>query len=129
MPSTVSIAKQNVGKGKPLFLIAGPCAIESEQLCLQIAERLKQLSQELDIPVVFKASFDKANRQSMSSFRGPGLQEGLDILAKVREKTGLAILSDVHEVQQVEAAGKVLDIIQIPAFLCRQSDILYEAGF
>ena len=128
MPSTVSIAKQNVGKGKPLFLIAGPCVIESAQLCLQIAERLQQLARELNIPVVFKASFDKANRSSVSSFRGPGLAEGLDILAEIREKTGLAILSDVHEVQQVEAAGKVLDIIQIPAFLCRQSDILYAAG-
>ena len=128
MSVSCHIGPYTVGQGEPLLLIAGPCAIESAKVCLEIAEHLKQLAQDLNIPVVFKASFDKANRQSVSSFRGPGLAEGLDILAKIREKTGLPVLSDVHEVQQVGPAGEVLDIIQIPAFLCRQTDLLNAAG-
>ena len=128
MPATCTVGQYIVGQGQPLFLIAGPCVIESAQLCLEIAERLRQLAQNLNIPVVFKGSFDKANRQSISSFRGPGLKKGLDILAKVREKTGLPVLSDVHEVHQAAPAGEVLDIIQIPAFLCRQTDLLRAAG-
>ena len=128
MSATCSLGQHTIGRGEPLLLIAGPCAIESAGVCLEIAEHLKQLGQELNIPVVFKASFDKANRQSVGSFRGPGLAEGLDILAKVRETTGLPVLSDVHEVHQVGPAGEVLDIIQIPAFLCRQTDLLNAAG-
>ena len=128
MSATCTIGQHTVGQGQPLLLIAGPCVIESAQLCLDIAEQLKQLGKDLNIPVVFKASFDKANRQSISSFRGPGMTEGLDILTKVREKTGLPVLSDVHEVQQVAPAGEVLDVIQIPAFLCRQTDLLTAAG-
>ena len=128
MPATCTVGQYTVGQGQPLFLIAGPCVIESAQLCLEIAERLRELAQNLNIPVIFKASFDKANRQSISSFRGPGLKKGLDILAKVREKTALPVLSDVHEVYQVAPAGEVLDIIQIPAFLCRQTDLLIAAG-
>jgi len=128
MPVTCTVGQYTIGQGQPLFLIAGPCVIESAQLCLEIAERLRQIAQNLNIPVIFKASFDKANRQSISSFRGPGLKKGLDILAKVREKTGLPVLSDVHEVHQVAPAGEVLDIIQIPAFLCRQTDLLRAAG-
>ena len=128
MPATCTVGQYAVGQGQPLFLIAGPCVIESAELCLEIAERLRQLAQKMNIPVIFKGSFDKANRQSISSFRGPGLKKGLDILAKVREKTGLPVLSDVHEVHQVAPAGEVLDIIQIPAFLCRQTDLLRAAG-
>ena len=128
MGRTVSIGKHVVGASEPLFLIAGPCVIESAELCFEIAERLGRLAQELKIAVVFKASFDKANRQSVSSYRGPGLEEGLAILSEVRKRTGLAVLSDVHEVQQVGPAGEVLDIIQIPAFLCRQTDLLDAAG-
>ena len=128
MPPTCTVGNHTVGRGQPLFLIAGPCVIESFELCLEIAERLRQLAEKLNILVVFKASFDKANRQSIGSFRGPGLTEGLDILARVREEAGLPVLSDVHEVRQVAAAGEVLDIIQIPAFLCRQTDLLRAAG-
>ena len=128
MSTSCTIGQYTVGRGRPLLLIAGPCAIESEEICFQVGSHLKQLAQDLNIPVVFKASFDKANRQSISSFRGPGLAKGLDILAKVREKTGLPVLSDVHEVQQVAPASEVLDIIQIPAFLCRQTDLLHAAG-
>ena len=128
MPATCTVGDYTVGRGQPLFLIAGPCVIESFELCLEIAERLRQLAEKLNILVVFKASFDKANRQSIGSFRGPGLTEGLDILARVREEAGLPVLSDVHEVRQVAAAGEVLDIIQIPAFLCRQTDLLRAAG-
>ena len=128
MPAICSVGDRTVGRGQPLFLIAGPCVIESFELCLEIAERLRQLAEKLDILAVFKASFDKANRQSIGSFRGPGLKEGLDILAKVREATGLPVLSDVHEVHQAAPAGEVLDIIQIPAFLCRQTDLLRAAG-
>ena len=128
MSAKCTIGKYTVGPGEPLLLIAGPCVIESADLCLEIAERIKQLGRELNIPVVFKASFDKANRQSVSSFRGPGLAEGLKILAEVREKTQLPVLSDVHEVQQVRPAAEVLDVIQIPAFLCRQTDLLNAAG-
>ena len=128
MSANCTIGQFTVGRGEPLLLIAGPCAIESGQLCLEIAAQLNQLGQELKVPVIFKASFDKANRQSAGSFRGPGLVEGLKILAEVREKTGLPILSDVHEVHQVAPAAEVLDVIQIPAFLCRQTDLLAAAG-
>ena len=119
MPASLSIGKHSVGAAQPLFLIAGPCVIESAELCFEIAERLGRLAEDLNILVIFKASFDKANRQSGSSYRGPGLKEGLEILGQVRKRTGLTILSDVHEVHQVAQAGEVLDIIQIPAFLCR----------
>jgi len=128
MSASCRIGQYTVGRGEPLLLIAGPCVVESADLCLEIAEQIKQLGRELNIPVIFKASFDKANRQSVSSFRGPGLVEGLKILAEVREKTQLPVLSDVHEVQQVAPAAKVLDVIQIPAFLCRQTDLLNAAG-
>ena len=128
MTREIIVKNITIGGNRPFALIAGPCVIESGQVCLEIGQQLKKLGQDLNIPVVFKASFDKANRQSVSSFRGPGLAEGLDILAKVREKTGLPILSDVHEVQQVKPAGEVLDVIQIPAFLCRQTDLLIAVG-
>ena len=107
-----------------LFLISGPCVIESEAHCLETAGQLKEIGLELDIPIIFKASFDKANRTSVSSFRGPGLDEGLEILKRVREETGLPVTSDVHETAQVGKAAEVLDLIQIPAFLSRQTDLI-----
>ncbi|MGQ9617900.1 MAG: 3-deoxy-8-phosphooctulonate synthase [Candidatus Aminicenantia bacterium] len=111
-----------------LFLIAGPCVIESEAHTLFIAEELKKISITFSIPVIFKASFDKANRHSVKSYRGPGLEKGLEILKQVKKKTGLPILSDVHEVHQIEKAQEVLDVIQIPAFLCRQTDLVVESA-
>lgn len=117
-----------VGPGHPLLVIAGPCVIESEALCLRIAERLALLSVELRLPVVFKASFDKANRTSGSAFRGPGTDEGLAILARVRQKTGLPVTTDIHLPEQAGPAAEVCDLIQIPAFLCRQTDLLLAAA-
>jgi len=116
-----------IGTGR-LALIAGPCVAEGSQMCLQVAERLSEICNTLDIGYVFKASFDKANRSSVDSFRGPGLQKGLEWLAAVREKLGVPILSDIHETAQAAEAGRVLDCIQIPAFLCRQTDLLVAAG-
>ena len=113
-----------VGLGGELFLIAGPCVIESEGHCVEIAERLVEIRERVGVGVVFKASFDKANRSSISSFRGPGMEAGLEILARVREKTGLPIVTDVHEAGQAEAVGEVADCLQVPAFLCRQTDLL-----
>jgi 2-dehydro-3-deoxyphosphooctonate aldolase (KDO 8-P synthase) len=113
-----------VGLDEPLFVIAGPCVIESKELCLDIAERLVSLSRKLKIGIIFKASFDKANRTSISSFRGPGLENGLEILGAVRKQTGLPVMTDIHEPEQAAVAAKVVDCIQVPAFLCRQTDLL-----
>jgi len=110
-----------------LFLIAGPCVIENEKLCLHVAAALKKTCAALGIFYVFKASFDKANRTSANSFRGPGLDEGLRVLAKVREKTGVPVLTDIHTETQAAVAGEVVDILQIPAFLCRQTDLIEAA--
>src|SRR5208282_2826516 len=110
-----------------LFLIAGPCVIENEKLCLQVAASLKKTCAHLGIFYVFKASFDKANRTSAKSFRGPGLDEGLRVLAKVREETGVPVLTDIHTETQAAVAGEVVDILQIPAFLCRQTDLIEAA--
>ena len=110
-----------------LFLISGPCVIESEALCLKVANSLKATCRRLKIPFVFKASFDKANRSSGQSFRGPGLEEGLAILQRVRIATGVPLLTDVHTVEQAVAAGEVCDVLQIPAFLCRQTDLIHAA--
>lgn len=112
----------------PLFLVAGPCVIESEALTLSIAHFLRETGERLGIPVIFKASYDKANRTSLDSYRGPGMDRGLEILQKVREATGLPLLSDVHSAEEIEKASRVLDVIQIPAFLCRQTDLLLAAG-
>lgn len=128
MPDAVKVADAVFGKGRPLVLIAGPCVMESEAHTLDIARQLLELKNELGIGVVFKASFDKANRTSIDAYRGPGLDKGLAILDQVRRQTGLPVLSDVHDVSQVEAAAAVLDILQIPAFLCRQTDLLLAAG-
>lgn len=110
------------------IIIAGPCVIESERHSLKIAKEIKKISDKLNLEIIFKSSFDKANRTSLDSFRGPGLQKGLEILLKVKEETGLKILTDVHETYQVKETAKVVDIIQIPAFLCRQTDLLVAAA-
>ena len=111
-----------------LFVIAGPCVIETEEICLNIASQLVQIGKKTGVPIIFKASFDKANRSSIKSYRGPGLQKGLEILAKVKQKTSLPLLTDIHEIQQVSAAAKVVDCLQVPAFLCRQTDLLIACG-
>ncbi len=118
------IGKVEIGLDTPLFVMAGPCVIESETCCLDIATRLVDISAKTDVGIIFKASFDKANRSSLHSFRGPGMEKGLDILASVRQKTNLPIMTDVHEPSQAAVAGKVVDCLQIPAFLCRQTDLL-----
>jgi 2-dehydro-3-deoxyphosphooctonate aldolase (KDO 8-P synthase) len=128
MPAALKVADVVFGGEQTLVLIAGPCVMEDETQTLTIARQLAELQRELGVGVVFKASFDKANRTSLSAYRGPGLQEGLRILDKVRQETGLPLLSDVHDVGQVDAAAGVLDILQIPAFLCRQTDLLIAAG-
>jgi 2-dehydro-3-deoxyphosphooctonate aldolase (KDO 8-P synthase) len=112
----------------PFFLIAGPCVIENPRHPAQVAARLAEITSALGIPFVFKASYDKANRSSLGSYRGPGIDEGLEILAGVRARHGVPILTDVHEVGQVERAAQVADILQIPAFLCRQTDLVVEAA-
>jgi 2-dehydro-3-deoxyphosphooctonate aldolase (KDO 8-P synthase) len=123
-----AVGKVRFGAGAPLFLIAGPCVIESEAHALMMAEKLGAVASELGVPYIFKASYDKANRSSVSSYRGPGLKNGLKILAKIKKKTGLAVLTDVHQASEVEAAAEVCDILQIPAFLSRQTDLLVAAG-
>lgn len=117
-----------IGGGAPLVLIAGPCAIESRQHALETAQALKEITAAAGVPFVYKSSFDKANRTSAESYRGPGLAQGLPILQAVREHVGVPVLSDVHEVEQVAQAAEVLDVLQIPAFLCRQTDLLLAAG-
>jgi len=116
------------GGGLPAALIAGPCVVEDEETPLRIARRLAEISAAIDLPVIFKASYDKANRSSVDSFRGIGMERALAVLAAVREETGLPLLSDVHGVEQVAAAAEVLDILQVPAFLCRQTDLLVACG-
>jgi len=122
------IGPHHCGSGCPLLLIAGPCVIDDEGLCLQIAESLATLAGTLPINVVFKASFDKANRTALTSYRGLGLEEGLAVLERVRRATGLPITTDVHLPEQAVAAGQVCDLLQIPAFLCRQTDLLLAAA-
>ena len=122
------ISEFNIDLSLDLFLIAGPCVIESRDHVLFMAAELKKITSACGVPFVFKASYDKANRTSLKSYRGPGLQEGLDILREVREKVGVPILSDIHEPSHAEAAGRILDILQIPAFLCRQTDLILAAA-
>jgi len=128
MSVPVRIGKLSAGAGKPLFLIAGPCVIESERHAFKMAERLAAAARKLGVPFIFKASYDKANRTSLESYRGPGLKRGLQILAGIKRKFRVPVLTDVHEVSQVGPAAEVCDIIQIPAFLSRQTDLLVEAG-
>jgi 2-dehydro-3-deoxyphosphooctonate aldolase (KDO 8-P synthase) len=127
MAKAVRVGKTRLGNGR-LFLIAGPCVIESPTHPGRVAERLKDITGELGIPFVFKASYDKANRSSLKSYRGVGLERGLEILANVKARHGVPILTDVHEVEQVEKVAKVADILQIPAFLCRQTDLVVAAA-
>lgn len=117
-----------VGLGQPFLFIAGPCVLESEELARQVAGAMKKVADRLGVAFVFKASFDKANRTSLGSFRGPGLDEGLAIMARIKQEFGVPVVADVHEVAQVEKAAAVLDILQIPAFLCRQTDLLVAAA-
>jgi len=117
-----------IGGKNPLFLIAGPCVIENEHHAFFLAQEIKKIAEQLEIPFIFKASYDKANRSSISSYRGPGLERGLKILSSIKKELNIPITSDVHETHQVEKAAEVLDIIQIPAFLCRQTDLLIEAA-
>ena len=124
----MSFSLKKVSAGAPFFLIAGPCVIQTESLCLEIAETIKIIGNELNIPVVFKASYDKANRTSGDSYRGPGLEKGLEILASVKSKTGLPVLTDIHESYQAPLVAEVCDILQIPAFLCRQTDLTEAAA-
>jgi 2-dehydro-3-deoxyphosphooctonate aldolase (KDO 8-P synthase) len=127
MNAKVQVADFWVGDGG-LVMIAGPCVIESAALTLEIARVLKGYAEELDLPLIFKASYDKANRTSVDSFRGVGLEAGLEILARVKEEVGLTVISDVHQVAEVAPAARVLDILQIPAFLCRQTDLIVAAA-
>jgi len=122
------IGSVRIGEGLPLALIAGPCVIESREHAIYLARAVAAICRERSLPFVFKASFDKANRSSIHSFRGPGLEVGLSVLSDVRKQVGVSVLSDIHESRQAEAAGGVLDCIQIPAFLCRQTDLLVAAG-
>ncbi len=117
-----------IGGNEPLVLIAGPCVIESESHCIMMAESLKDISKRLGLQFIFKASFDKANRSSYKSYRGPGLEEGLSILAKVKEGLKVHVLSDIHNAGQAQKAAAILDVLQIPAFLCRQTDIIKAAA-
>lgn len=128
MTREISIGTVKMGGGRPLTLIAGPCVIENESATLRHAERLMTICNGLGMPLVFKASYDKANRTSVSAFRGPGLDEGLRILAKVKDALGLPVLSDIHSIEQVAPAAQVLDVLQIPAFLCRQTDLVVAAA-
>ncbi len=125
---TVEIAGIMVGEGHPHLIIAGPCVIEDAGLVMETAKELKRITGELKLPFIFKSSYDKANRSSGQSFRGPGIKDGLQILNRVREQVDVPILSDVHSAEEAREAGKVLDVLQIPAFLCRQTDILIAAA-
>jgi len=126
MIKTINIGNISVGGGSPLLIIAGPCVIEDEETTIYIARYLKELAQKLDIPLIFKASYDKANRTSVNSFRGPGITRGLRILEQIKSELELPILSDVHSINEIEDAAGILDIIQIPAFLSRQTDFILE---
>ena len=128
MKKNIKIGELSIGEDGPFFLIAGPCVIEDEATTLEVANFLKKAGKELDIPVIFKTSYDKANRTSLNSFRGPGLQQGMEIIGRIKDVTGLPVLSDVHSVGEIEKAADVLDVIQIPAFLCRQTDLVVAAA-
>lgn len=122
--NSFKIGNVEIGVNAPMFVMAGPCVIETQAICLDIAKRLAEISSRTGLGVIYKASFDKANRSSVSSFRGPGLEKGLDIFAAVKNKTGLPVMTDVHLPEQAEIAASVVDCLQVPAFLCRQTDLL-----
>ncbi|MCH9001895.1 MAG: 3-deoxy-8-phosphooctulonate synthase, partial [Planctomycetes bacterium] len=125
---TAKIGTIAIGAGKPLALIGGPCVIESREHTLRLAEAIRDICAKIEIPLIFKASFDKANRSSIQSYRGPGLSDGLAILAEVRRDVGVPVLTDIHLPEQAFAAGEAVDCLQIPAFLCRQTDLLVAAA-
>ena len=125
---TIRIGRLSIGGGSPLVLIAGPCVIENEEKTMEIAGYLKELTGKLEIPFIFKASYDKANRTSRDAYRGPGLTRGLEILGKIREELDIPVLSDVHRFEEIDPAARVLDVLQIPAFLCRQTDFVVEVA-
>lgn len=124
----VAIGSITIGAGHPLALIGGPCAIEGESFMLDVASRLRDITAKAAVPFIFKSSYDKANRTSIYSYRGPGLQKGLEILQKIKDAVGVPVLSDVHAVEEVKPAAEVLDVLQIPAFLCRQTDLVVAAA-
>lgn len=124
----VKVGNFEIGGGEPLVLLAGPCALESLDRCLYIGRTIKEICGRLGIPYVFKASFDKANRSSFHSFRGPGMEKGIEMLQKIKEELKVPIVTDIHETYQAEPVSKVADILQIPAFLCRQTDLLHAAA-
>ncbi len=128
MVKEIVIGNIKIGGTRPLVLIAGPCVMESEADTLHCAERLMTIANGVAVPLIFKASYDKANRTSVTSYRGPGIKEGLRILAKVKEALGVPVLSDIHSIEQVAPAAEVLDVLQIPAFLCRQTDLVVAAA-
>lgn len=124
----VKVGEYLVGQGNPLMLMAGPCVLEGYERSLMIGKKAKAICDELGIPYVFKASFDKANRSSINSFRGPGIDEGLKILAQIKKDLGVPVVTDIHEPWHADKAAEVVDILQIPAFLCRQTDLVYTAA-
>lgn len=126
--NTVQVGNFSIGNGQPLALLAGPCVLEGLDRCLLIGRTIKEITGRLGIPYVFKASFDKANRSSFNGFRGPGLKKGLAMLQTIKDELQVPIVTDVHTEEQIEPVAKVADIIQIPAFLCRQTDLLYAAA-
>ena len=128
MVKEITVGNIKIGGDRPLVLIAGPCVMESEAATLHCAERLMTITYGISVPLIFKASYDKANRTSVTSYRGPGLKEGLRILAKVKEALGVPVLSDIHSIEQIAPAAEVLDVLQIPAFLCRQTDLVVAAA-
>lgn len=128
MTREITIGRTRLGGNNHLFIIAGPCVIESEDIVFHTAERLKKICTAIGLPLLFKSSFDKANRTSLSSFRGPGLEKGLKILSDVRSKFDMPVISDVHSIEEVKPASEVLDALQIPAFLCRQTDLILSAS-
>lgn len=125
---TVQVGNYQVGQGHPMLIIAGPCVLEGYEHSLAIGKRAKAICEKVGLPYVFKASYDKANRSAVNSFRGPGLEEGMEILAQIKKDLQVPIISDIHETKQIAKAAEVLDILQIPAFLCRQTDLVYEAA-
>jgi 2-dehydro-3-deoxyphosphooctonate aldolase (KDO 8-P synthase) len=126
--SVARVGNIEIGEGKGLVLIAGPCVIESEDMCLEIGTKVVEITKQLGIPYIFKASFDKANRTSVESYRGQGMESGLEVLARVKAKLGVPVLTDIHETWQVKPVAEVVDVLQIPAFLCRQTDLIVAAA-
>ena len=129
--ANVNMVKINdilIGPGAPLAIVAGPCVIEDYNITFEIAATLKELTRQHGLLLIFKASYDKANRTSINAFRGPGLHQGLEILARIKQELKLPVLSDIHRISEIQAAAQVLDVIQIPAFLCRQTDVITAAA-